>query len=478
MKKIYVSASICIVLIVIAVLCLAMDSGEPEVYIYTDGGTATIIGMVGFDKETLVLPSYDSSGLPITSIKKEAFERGDFSKVKHVVLPDYVAELPVACFSNFASLEKVTVGNGLMSFNAAAFVNTPLQTIIIKDDNTRFEIFDNCLISRDGAEIILWWGDHIPDTVTTIGAYCFYGNEIKAIDIPASVDRIMNDAFYGCSELTEVYIPGNVNRIDDFAFACCASLRSVTVGDGVEAIGESAFDGCSSLVSISLPESVTDIGEYAFSGTSLADIPSLGGAVHIADEMFRGCDMMVSVNIPEGIQSVGSSVFGRCFALESVHFPSTLSFFESWDIFWFSPNIEKLTVAESNPNYYAENNCIIDRETMTLVVGANLTEVPYGTVIIGEGALAMRDKLTCVLLPDTVERIERNAFADSKQLNVLYIPSSVVEVESKIVGGNADNLHIYCEADSQPDGWDDNWNSADFPVIWGISRNEFNEINK
>ncbi len=29
------------------------------------------------------------------------------------------------------------------------------------------------------------------------------------------------------------------------------------------------------------------------------------------------------------------------------------------------------------------------------------------------------------------------------------------------------SLTIYCEAESQPSGWDSNWNSSNRPVVWG-----------
>ena len=63
MKKVILPVLICTVLVVAVILCCAMDSGEPEVYVYTDGGTSTIIGVKEFDKET-AFGSRDADSVP------------------------------------------------------------------------------------------------------------------------------------------------------------------------------------------------------------------------------------------------------------------------------------------------------------------------------------------------------------------------------------------------------------------------------
>jgi len=60
---------------------------------------------------------------------------------------------------------------------------------------------------------------NIPDTITNIGAY----------------------AFYGCDDLTSISIPSRVKMIGEFAFYGCSSLSRVTIPVGVTSIGNSAF---------------------------------------------------------------------------------------------------------------------------------------------------------------------------------------------------------------------------------------------
>ena len=142
----------------------------------------------------------------------------------------------------------------------------------------------------------------IPNSVTTTGEYAFYycsgltgfnvesgnpnydsRNNCNAIietasnsliagcmntTIPNSVTNIGDYAFYGCSGLTSITIPNSVANIGDDAFTSCSGLTSITIPNSVTTIGDYAFYGCSGLTSIDIPNSVTIIGGRAFYGTA------------------------------------------------------------------------------------------------------------------------------------------------------------------------------------------------------------------
>ncbi|MDY6408366.1 MAG: leucine-rich repeat domain-containing protein, partial [Prevotella sp.] len=70
---------------------------------------------------------------------------------------------------------------------------------------------------------------------------------------------------YNCSDLTSVAIPNSVTTIGEYAFFGCSGLTSVIIPNSVTTIGEYAFDGCSGLTSvISLIEEPFEIGEDVF----------------------------------------------------------------------------------------------------------------------------------------------------------------------------------------------------------------------
>jgi hypothetical protein len=105
----------------------------------------------------------------------------------------------------------------------------------------------------------------IPDSVTSIGDYAFYGClSLNSVTIPNSVTTIGAYAFansYGSPfgtimQLSSIAIPDSVTNIGEKAFYGCTKLTNVTIGNGVTSIGAGAFGECSSLTSMTLPNSL------------------------------------------------------------------------------------------------------------------------------------------------------------------------------------------------------------------------------
>ena len=96
---------------------------------------------------------------------------------------------------------------------------------------------------------------HNGGDVVEIGdeAFCAEGNlnsMIKSVVIPDSVTMIGLYTFYGCNSLSSVVIPDSVTTIGEHAFEQCFGLISVTIGELVSSIGESAFDECYKLIEV------------------------------------------------------------------------------------------------------------------------------------------------------------------------------------------------------------------------------------
>ena len=155
---------------------------------------------------------------------------------------------------------------------------------------------------------------------------------MRSIDIPSSVTKIGEGAFWGCSSLGSIDIPDSVTYIGESAFGGCGSLKNVSVAknnsvyksvdgilynnkltsiihfpqkhsntsfvipDSVTKIGKNAFKGCSSLKSIVIPDSVTEIGE----------------------EAFWGCSSLGSIDIPSSVTEIRERAFCRCRYIESI----------------------------------------------------------------------------------------------------------------------------------------------------------------
>ncbi|MBQ8551385.1 MAG: leucine-rich repeat domain-containing protein [Clostridia bacterium] len=430
-------------------------ASKPQFYFRVNAANeASVIGVKNIRGTTLEFPSYDNEGRRVTQINVPiCIETEALGAVTHIILPDYFEDGLNALTPDLTSLSEITLGKYQTVFDTLMFVSD-MRTenanfnINIPPENKTFMLIDGCLVKGEPGYYELVHGDHIPDGVTVIGDGAFYGN----------------------TEITEITVPKEVYKIGNYAFGDCSNLTSITLEEGVKYIGECAFSG-SGITSLDIPDSVVEIGGGAFNYTPMTEIPDLGGVTELPDYFFSKCKKLENAVIPEGVVSIGKCAFTDCYKLRSVTFPSTMRLIDTLDIFWYCFELENITVADGCFNFYSEGNCLIDRADMSVIASANNAVIPEGIKAIGKYAFACRSGIKSIVLPDTVTRLGYGAFLDCSDLEYLYIPASVVTVDEFVIGRYYKNtLKIYCEAESKPEGWDDDWNWYDHEVIWGATR--------
>ncbi|WP_218868822.1 leucine-rich repeat protein [Leifsonia psychrotolerans] len=115
----------------------------------------------------------------------------------------------------------------------------------------------------------------LPDSITTIGALAFAGNDLTTITLPSQLTSIGNDAFAN-NYLQSVVIPDRVISIDNYAFYQ-NGMASLDLGRSVTTIGGLAFAG-NQLTSLDVPDSVVSIDMAAFAFNELQDV-TIGTAI-------------------------------------------------------------------------------------------------------------------------------------------------------------------------------------------------------
>ncbi len=144
---------------------------------------------------------------------------------------------------------------------------------------------------------------------TSIGDYAFSCAKVKNPNLPRTLTHLGVGAYSG-SQAKYVSIPASLKKISDYAFEGCTNLESVGIFEGVEEIGESAFDGCAFTV-ITIPSTVQTIGVGAFmSNTQLESVYISAGVKDIGDAAFQGCTGLKKVGIGGNSKpALGESVF-------------------------------------------------------------------------------------------------------------------------------------------------------------------------
>ena len=148
----------------------------------------------------------------VTSIGYSAFE--GCSSLTSVSIPEGVTSIGVFAFSGCSSLTSVSIPEGVTSIGWAAFRGCSSLTSV-----------------------------NIPEGVTSIGSDAFREcSSLAIVSIPEGVTSIDRSAFNGCSSLTSVSIPEGVTSIGSYAFYNCTALADVYYG-GSEAQWETISIG-------------------------------------------------------------------------------------------------------------------------------------------------------------------------------------------------------------------------------------------
>jgi hypothetical protein len=248
-------------------------------------------------------------------------------------IPDSVTSIDSCAFSGCSNLTSVTIGDSVTSISYNAFEDCDsLDSVYITDlasylNIDFYEIFSNPMYYADKLYInnILATSVAIPDSITTIKDYAFYGcSNITDIIIPDSVTYIGDYAFSGCSNLKSITIPNSVKIIYDNAFSFCSSLKSVTIPDSITSIENGVFWKCSSLTNVTIPNSVGTIYYNAFSScSSLTSITIPNSVINIYDAAFSHCDNLKNVyftGTEEEWNDIDIRNFNDCLTNANIHY--------------------------------------------------------------------------------------------------------------------------------------------------------------
>lgn len=178
----------------------------------------------------------------------------------------------------------------------------------------------------------------------------------------------------------------SVTSIEPYAFISCTGLTSVSIPSSITSIGEGAFLSCSSLNSIIIPSSITSIGNRAFAGSGLN-----------------------SIIIPSTLTSIGDMAFFHC------------------------NNLSSITVDPLNPNYSSIDGVLYNKLLDLLICSpAGKTgnfNIPSSVTSIYNHAFSY-NKLTSIIIPNTVTSIGFGAFSSCSYITSIIIPNSITTINN------------------------------------------------
>ena len=425
-------------------------------------------------------------------------------KLTSVSIAEGASTVPAYAFYGCTNLTSIEIPDSVETVNRYAFYNCDGVTSIDLPEGL-LSIGNYAFSENDGIT-----GIHIPDTVTSIGYRAFtncsrltdinypaswstcigyssyptlYGEifddcaQLTSIVIPEGVTTIPAYAFYGCPNLADIQIPSTVTKIGNYAFYDCDGLTTVLLPYGLESIGYYAFANSDGISAFDIPETVTTIGYRAFAecnGLTTATYPA-GWNNHIGyssyptlyGSIFAGCEKLTKIVIPEGVTVIPTYAFQDCTNLREIEFPETLKTIDNYAFDGCTGIVEldfpdelntigtysfsgcnglvELNLPDSVTTfgYRAFSDCVNLRSATypagwTTCLGYSSYPTLYGSIFSG------CSKLKSITVPDGVTTIPEYAFYGSELRNIKVANS--VETIGRYAFANCDQLR-YVESE-------------------------------
>ena len=455
--------------------------------------SVTSIGNYAFNNVPNIVYNGTATGSPwgarsVNGFVEEYLVYGDASKTTllacltatkgDIIIPNSVTSIESWAFSGCSGLTSITIPNSVISIGSSAFSGcSGLKFVNVSDisawcaikfdDNMSNPLYQANNLYLNGTLVT---NLVIPNSVTSIGDYAFYGcTGLTSVTIPNSVISIGSSAFRSCTRLTSVIIGNSVTSIGNNAFYECSSLTSVTIPNSVTSIGYDAFrdvlnivyngtatgspwgaeymngfvDGylvfadaqktslirCSKAAQgeIVIPNSVTSIGDYAFSHcTGLTSVTIGNSVTSIGNNAFSYCTGLTSVTIPNSVTSIGIHAFLYCSSLTSVNIPNSVTSIGEY-AFSNCSGLTSITIP----------NSVISIGSSAFRSCTRLTSVIIGNSVtsIGDDAFYECSSLTSVIIGNNVTSIGKDAFYDCRSLISVKIPNSVTSIGERAFYG-------------------------------------------
>ena len=312
-------------------------------------------------------------------------------------------------------------------------------------------------------------GVNLPNTITTLGNYCFAFSGITSLTLPASVTTIdswANVLMSSCDKLKEILVAsGNTSFISDDGvlytkghkeLICLPSGKdfsatgnSYTINSNTEKVHVHAIGPASTLQKLVISASVNDIymnqwPTFSYHPLELKEIEvdpnnatycSIDGVVYNKDKTkliyYPSGKTNATFKVPDGVTSIpyGYAIYCNnflksidfnqvdflkdfsivaCYNLSEIYIPKTLTTIGEGTFNSFL-SLKKYIVDPANPNYSTDaDGVLFDKNKTTLLAYPPAREGVY-------------------TIPNTVTKIGKQAFMRAK-LTTLTIPTSVFEI--------------------------------------------------
>ena len=396
-----------------------------------------------------------------------------------VTIPDSIERIELFAFDECVSLKEINIPSSVKYIEQFAFIRCEkLDSVSIPD---------SVVYIGDGVFNNTPWleNEQNKSQIVTINGILISGKTVSgSVEIPDSVTRIKSAAFAGCEDITSVVVPSSVWQIGNSAFANCTDLETITIlnpkcrigsgekefyisrticnsstNDDTEYTGvikgykdstaEEYANKCGrTFVAIDAQEpTIINSGECGNEGDNLTWTLDSEGTLTISGTgkmkdyfavmmensessptpWYNKKEQITKIIIDDGITHIGDYAFYECAAAELSLPKSIVSIGNSA---FYGCGINELALPE--------NTSFVDR--FAFAENHFLTKISMSTKMNVLSGYTFRgcDKLTEIVIPENIERIEEDVFSNCDALSSVTIenPQCIIfESESVFFSG-------------------------------------------
>lgn len=415
----------------------------------------------------------------VTSIGEYAFNYCD--NLTQITIPNSVTSIGWATFEGCRHLTSLKISKYVTLINGQITAScTSLSEIIVEEGNPNYDSRDNCnaIIETSTNKLISACKNTIiPNTVTTIDSYAFYGHStLTSIVIPKSITAINAHAFYSCRGLSSItclaltaptvssisfgrdnwsytgrntydqgvnklYIPAGATGYDTGAWLDplqnaekCGftiellyavkretnpELMDICVANGWSANKDyMTFKEAAAITSDMIAPNEEDESKFS-TLTHFEEFQYFTGVKEIKDSTFYDCESLTSIIIPDSVTLIGNDAFGECYELINITIPSSVTSIGN-SAFYDCSSLTTINIPNSITS--------ISGYTFSECYKLTSITIPNSVTSIGESAFDCCSSLTSINIPNSITTIGNSAFNSCDSLTSITIPDSVTSI--------------------------------------------------
>ncbi len=301
-------------------------------------------------------------------------------------IPDNVVSISKDSFMN-GYINTLKIGKSLKFIDGDAFYGADFEKIEVHYQNESYftNSLNNILVEKDSKKLIkATINPTITSDVEEIGEYSFAFNDrntFRSINIPASVKRIDDKAFYSCNNLVNVTLNEGLEYIGDYAFSG-THIENITIPNSVTYIGVNAFSSGGEPtpnLNYTIDNGVKYLGSsvnpylvlVTASDATITSYTVKDGCKIISRYAFKNMTELTSITLPDGLETLEFGAFSGCSSLTNINIPSSIAYIEKEA--FYNTALTSIKVPESavvNPEFipdelYAkiDGGCFISSST-------------------------------------------------------------------------------------------------------------------